>query len=302
LRRSGARTIPLLLSAAPIVTGADGTVGCVLTLVDISQRKAIEDALRRSEKLAAAGRIAGTLAHEINNPLSAVTNIIFLLQHNRSLDESAKYYVDMAASEIARVSHIVRNTLSFYREAAKPVPVRLVEILESVVEVYSRQIGEKQIHVDRRYDFDGEIDGFPGELRQVFCNLVGNAVDALGEGGRLTLHIARARNWETGATGVRVTVADRGPGIKKEHRPRLFEPFFTTKGEKGTGLGLWVTQGIVQKQGGSIRVRTSDNPQRCGTVFSVFINADHGASGAQTTHVALGVNQIAAGASADTAA
>jgi signal transduction histidine kinase len=267
------RSVPLMMSASPIITETEGTLGCIITLVDISERKVIEETLRRNEKLAAVGRLAGALAHEVNNPLAAVTNLIFLLEHHSALDEQARAFVKQAAAELSRVSHIVRATLSFYRESAKPVEVRLSELADSVVDIYVRQITDKSIEIDRQYVFDGVIHSFPGELRQVLLNVVGNALDAAPVGGNVTLRVSTARNWRTGAAGVRITIADNGPGIPQEHRGRLFEPFFTTKGEKGTGLGLWVTRGIVEKQGGSIRVRSTSGKERSGTVFSVFLPA-----------------------------
>ena len=260
----------LLMSAGRIVAELGDAVGAVITLIDVSERAMIEEALRRSEKLAAAGRIAGTLAHEINNPLSAVTNLLYLLQ-NSELDDTARHYVEVASSELARVSHIARNTLSFYREAASHVSVKLSEVLDSVLELFTRQIEDKALIITRRYEFDGEIQNYPGELRQVFSNLVLNAIDALPKNGELTLSVRACRHPRTGLRGVRVLVSDRGTGIAPENIEKLFEPFFTTKGEKGTGLGLWVSQGIVQKQGGSIRVRSNATPQRSGSVFSVFV-------------------------------
>jgi PAS domain S-box-containing protein len=268
--RQDGTVLPLLMSAGRILSDAGLTVGCVITLVDISERKAIEDALRRSEKLAAAGRIAGTLAHEINNPLSAVTNVLYLLQ-NSNLDSMSQRYVDLAAAELARVAHIARNTLSFYREASAPVSIKLSDVLQSVLELYSRQIIDKALVIRKYFGRDAEVRNFPGELRQVFSNLIVNAIEALPHGGELTLAIRPAADWRTGKPGACVLIADRGTGISEADRSRLFEPFFTTKGERGTGLGLWVTQGIIQKQGGTISVKSSTVPGRSWTVFSVFV-------------------------------
>jgi PAS domain S-box-containing protein len=267
------RTIPLMMSASPIVTEAEGTLGCIVTLVDISDRKAIEETLRRNEKLAAVGRLAGALAHEVNNPLAAVTNLIFLLEHHRGIDETAREYVKQASSELSRVSHIVRATLSFYRESAHPVEVRLTEVAETVLDIYVRQITDKNIQIRREYEFDGVIQSFPGELRQVLLNLLGNALDAAPANGTVAVRVRTSRHWRTGAAGVSLSVADNGPGIPTRNRQKLFEPFFTTKGEKGTGLGLWVTRGIVEKQGGAIRVRSVASGDRHGTIFSVFFPA-----------------------------
>lgn len=269
-RHDGSR-VPMLLSARSISALGEPGLGFLLTVTDISERKIIEETLRRSERLATAGRIAGALAHEINNPLAAVTNALFLLEHNASLDENARQFLRLASTELSRVSHITRNTLSFYRESTNPVPLKLTEVMESVLELYARHIGEKSVEVQRRYDCDGETVGYPVELRQVLSNLVVNAIDALPSGGRLALRIRQSKDWRNGREGLRVVVADAGPGISRHNKARVFEPFFTTKGEKGTGLGLWVTSGIVQKQGGNIRVWSSEREGRNGTVFSVFL-------------------------------
>jgi PAS domain S-box-containing protein len=266
----GGERLRLLMGAGRILSDAGVAIGCVVTLLDISERILIEEALRRSEKLAAAGRIAGTLAHEINNPLSVVTNLLYILQTS-GLDETHQRYIDLAAAELGRLSRIARNTLSFYREAANPVPVRLEEVLDSVLELYSRQVMDKSLRVTRRYRSDGEILNFPGELRQVFSNLLLNAIDALPVNGELFLSVRTCGNPRTHRRGIRVVVADRGPGIDPQYRSKLFEPLFTTKGDKGTGLGLWVSRGIVQKQGGTIRARSSNRQGRSGTVFSVFL-------------------------------
>ena len=264
------RNVELLMNASRIQSDDGITIGALISLVDISERKSIEEALRRSEKLASAGRIAGSLAHEINNPLSAVTNILYLLQHSE-LDETRQHYVDLASSELARISNIVRRTLSFYRESARPVPLHLTEILDNVLEVYGRHITTKSIRITKNYSFQDTIYGFPGELRQVFSNLVANAIDALSSDQELIIRVRASRHPKTGCKGVRITIADRGHGIPKESMKNLFEPFFTTKGERGTGLGLWVTQGIIQKQGGTISVRSSDKENASWTAFSVLI-------------------------------
>lgn len=272
LVREGQFPLSLLISAGRVESDSGETLGCVITLLDISERKAVEEVLRRSEKLAAAGRIAGTLAHEINNPLSAVTNLLFLLQ-NSHLDPAHQHYVDLAASELARVSRIARNTLSFYREAASPVPVQLSEVIDSVLELYQQQIAAKSLRISKRYGTDCEVYQYPGELRQVFSNLIINAIDALPLEGELIVAIRPRSNMDGKLKGATVYIADRGAGIPKKHRERLFEPFFTTKGEKGTGLGLWITHGIVQKQGGHIRVRSSVRSGNSWTVFSVFVRS-----------------------------
>jgi two-component system, sporulation sensor kinase E len=228
--------------------------------VDVTERKRAESALRVSEKLAATGRLASTLAHEINNPLAAVTNLIYLLRSNPALDDLAAQQLAMADSEIRRVSQITRKLLSFHREPTQPVPVDLSAILEEVAELYRPRLMEKklQVRLDRRNV--QPITAYPGEMRQIFANLVGNAMEATPEGGRLSLRVKSG-----GPQMVRVLVADSGPGIPRENIARIFEPFFTTKGEKGTGLGLWITRDLVTKHGGQIRVRSNKR----GTCFIV---------------------------------
>lgn len=270
-QRADGRRFTLLLSAGPITDATGNCAGCVIVLVDVSEWKQVEETLRRSEKLAAAGRIASTLAHEVNNPLNSVTNLLFLLEANRSLDVEARQYLSLASAELVRVSHIVRSTLAFYRESSIPVRLNLPEILDNVLELFRTNISAKNLRIGKRYDCPEPAFGFPGETRQVISNLLANAIDAAPENGRIILHVRPACDRRTGMFGVCIVIGDSGPGISPQHFPKLFEPFFTTKGEKGTGLGLWVTQGIVQKHGGHIRVRSREHGSAHGTVFSVFL-------------------------------
>jgi PAS domain S-box-containing protein len=244
--------------------------------IDVTARKRAEDALLTSEKLAVAGRMAAAIAHEINNPLHAIGNLIYLIQHDSGINQTVLQYADQADTELRRVAHIVRQTLGFYRESNTPVPVDVGEIAEDVIQLHMPQISAKEIRVERRFETEDKVSALPGELRQVLANLVTNAIDALPRGGRLLLHIYSSRDWSTGKHGLRVSVADTGNGITVDSQSRIFEPFFTTKGEKGTGLGLWVAAGIVGKHAGRIRVRTSTRPGSRGTVFSVFLPG-HGA-------------------------
>jgi PAS domain S-box-containing protein len=249
-------------------------IGLVLIAHDITERQRVEHALRHSEKMAATGRLAALIAHEINNPLESVTNLLYLLEHHPGLDERARQYVSMATEELARVVHITRQTLGFYREASAPVPIRISELLENVLELYAHRLQARHIRVEKRFGPEPEIRGFPGEMRQVFSNLLVNALEAVGEGGELKLYLYESHDWRRPERrGVRVVIADNGPGIAPEHRRHIFEPFYTTKGERGTGLGLWVSRGIIHKYGGLIRVRSSIHPRWRGTAFSVFLPA-----------------------------
>ncbi len=238
---------------------------------DITERKRSEQALRTGEKLATAGKMAASLAHEINNPLAAVTNLLYLIGQDEALGEHSKRFVNMASSEVARVSHITRNILAFYRETTMPVELDLTDLVGSVLELYAPKIRDFHIDVNVQSGDRCRVIGFPGELRQVTSNLVVNAIDAMPKGGRLTIRVQARRNWRTGVSGVRFVVADTGVGIPVQVRQRLFEPFFTTKGEKGTGLGLWVSRDIISKHEGTIRIRSSVQPGRTGTCFSMFL-------------------------------
>ncbi len=256
----------------------DRLVPCVRrALHEFQERAALkraQEALVASEKLAVVGRLAATIAHEINNPLAAVTNLLFLIESHEGLDETARNYAAMAQAEIARVIEISRQTLSFYRESPAPVPVHISETLHGVLSLHERKLKSEQIKVEVCVDHSARIHAYPGEMRQIFINLIGNAIEALRKGGKIRIHVAAAHDWETKAEGVRVVIADNGSGIAPEHRRSIFEPFYTTKGEKGTGLGLWVTAGIIRKHHGSIHMRSRTTPGQSGTVFSIFLPKD----------------------------
>ncbi len=240
--------------------------------IEITDRKLAENALRKSEKLAAAGRLAATIAHEINNPLEAVTNLLYLLRQGQSWNDQARAYVTQAELELARVAHVTRQTLGFYRDTARPSTIDLSKVVHEVVSLYLHRIQGKKIKLSGEYDNAVQITGLPGEIRQVISNLIANAIDALAEDGDLAIrvHAARALN-DSHSPGGRIVIADSGSGIPVEHRKKLFEPFYTTKQDVGTGLGLWVSREIVQKHGGTITLRSSVQRDRSGTVFSVFL-------------------------------
>jgi PAS domain S-box-containing protein len=238
---------------------------------DITAQLQAEEALRKAEKLAAMGRVAGIIAHEINNPLDALMNAFFLLQNHPSLDEEARRYTRIAEQELSRVAHITRQTLSFYRESKEAVPVSLAEILNDVLSLQSRLLERNGIVLETEYSSEGPVWGFPGELRQVFLNLIGNAIQAMPKGGRLRIHVTEAIDKAQRRPGIRVLIGDTGSGIRPEDAKQLFEPFFTTKSTKGTGLGLWISKGIVQKYQGTIRFRSMRLRHGNITAFSVFI-------------------------------
>lgn len=231
-----------------------------------------QEVLRESEKLAATGRLAATIAHEINNPLESLTNLLYLIESDKSLSDTARRFACAAAQEVKRTAHITKQMLAFHRQSTTAVDVTLSEVLDNVVELYAAKIEQSGITVQKQYDTAATIKGFPAELRQVFANLLGNAIEASGQHGVVRLHTFASREWSNARrSGVRVVIADNGVGISPENRRRLFEPFVTTKGERGTGLGLWVSSGIVQKHDGSIRLHSSTRAGRSGTCFSVFL-------------------------------
>jgi signal transduction histidine kinase len=238
----------------------------------LAERSKAEEALRKSEKLAVAGRFAASIAHEINNPLESVVNLLYLISKSSLLEESFKY-TELAMSELARVSEIVTKTLKFHRQQTKPDVVQITEIVESALGLYHRRLISAQIVIERDFRKCQTITGMAGELRQVIVNLVGNAMDAMAfSGGTIKLRITNTREYSNGMRpGIRLTIADTGSGIHPEIKKKLFEPFVSTKGDTGTGLGLWVCRGIIQKHGGTIQVKSSVIFPATGTVFSVFL-------------------------------
>jgi PAS domain S-box-containing protein len=261
-----------IIVASRQATTADGKAVLEINR-DITTQLRAEEALRKTERLAAMGRVAGIIAHEINNPLESITNTFHLLATHPSLDEEARYYTQLGEEEIRRVSHITRQTLGFYRESKAPVMVSLPQLVDDILELQSRRLEFGNIELNKQYVHKGVIQGFPVELKQVFLNLIGNAVQAMPEGGRLRLRIAGCQSGATG--GISVSIVDTGSGITPEQAQHLFEPFFTTKSTKGTGLGLWISKGIVQKYGGTIRFRSVRHADGNITCFRVFFPDPH---------------------------
>jgi signal transduction histidine kinase len=233
----------------------------------LEQRKKAEEALRKSEKLAVAGRLAASIAHEINNPLASVTNLLYLIGNATTLEE-VRRYLPTAEQELARVSLIATQTLKFYREPSGPARVSVSELLDSVLGFYKDKFRSGELKLVTQYRDATPIEAYSGELKQVFANLITNAVDSMHQGGTLWV---KANGATSNGGGVRVTIADTGSGIPREIREKIFEPFVTTKGNTGTGLGLWVSDEIVRKHGGSIRFRSRVGKQASGTVFSIHL-------------------------------
>ncbi|WP_161571056.1 sensor histidine kinase [Granulicella sibirica] len=241
-------------------------------VVEITERLQAEETLRRTEKLAATGRLAASIAHEINNPLEAVTNLLYLLRTHSAIDETALSYVSMAQAELGRVSEITQQMLRFYRQSTLPRMTDVGQVLESVLDLYQSRIVAAHVTVAKKFSGSPGVFGLSGEMRQVFANLIGNALDAMPGGGQLVLRARRGsgrRSDGVWSEGVRVSVTDNGSGMSRETMARVFEAFFTTKQATGTGLGLWVSEEIIRKHSGSVRVR-SRTGMPSGTCFSVF--------------------------------
>jgi PAS domain S-box-containing protein len=262
------------LTISPIRDPGGRIVGASTIARDITRSKLAEQSLRNSEKLATAGRMAATVAHEINNPLEAVTNALYLLAESPSLDSSARQFLTIAQDELAKIRQVTTLTLGLHRgDGECPQQVKVTGLIDNVLSLYGRKLHTLGIAVETRYDADIPVTAFPGELRQVFSNIIVNAADALEKSGdKLNVHVFKSPDW-TNLTqrGLRITISDNGCGIPVEKRAQMFEPFFTTKGNRGTGIGLWVSLGIVKKYGGRIRFRASVRQGRSGTTFSIFL-------------------------------
>ncbi|MFZ0663878.1 MAG: ATP-binding protein [Acidobacteriaceae bacterium] len=269
-RTSAGATMPVLVGAARLNrNSAPEQRQFVAFLADLTEQKHNEEIFQRTEKLAATGRLAASIAHEINNPLEAVTNCMYLMSQSQ-MDETARQYLQLAQRELNRVVHITTQTLRFYRQSTRPAETDIRELLETVVALYEARLRSNSITVLRGFREIPGITVFEGEVRQVLANLIGNAIDAMIplSSGRLILRTAPARDWSTGCEGIAITVADTGSGMAPKTAQRIFEPFFSTKDNTGTGLGLWVSLEIIEKHHGVIRLRTR---QQCGSVFRIFL-------------------------------
>ena len=272
-------------SAAPIRSEDGEMRGVVLVFRDVTEARRTEAALISSEKLAVAGRLAASIAHEIHNPLDAIANLLFLLEAETDRAKRAEY-LQMAQQELDRTMQITRTLLSLYREPKAPVAVDVKELVDGVLLLLERRLVQQGIDVERQFSEPSVVEGFPAELRQVVTNVVLNAIDAAGKGGRIRIRIGPVAAQELRSAGVVVEVGDSGPGISEITRSKLFQPFFTTKGENGTGLGLWVSNGIMQKHGGNIRISNSNDCDLKGACVSLYLPAQTMAGTRPTQHVA----------------
>jgi signal transduction histidine kinase len=242
----------------------------ILYLRDTTIKQRTEQALRGSEQLAAAGRLAASIAHEINNPLEAVTNLLFLAKMDETVAGPTRSLLDVADRELQRLSHIAARSLKFYRQRTAPTFTSLEDIIESVLFFNEPDLKISKIELERRHRPAPPVLCLPGEIQQVLTNLVSNALDALPDRGRLIVAVRPATDGRE-RQGVSVTVADTGEGMSRSTLDRLFHPFMTTKGEAGTGLGLWVSKGILDNHHSKIMVRSKVG---AGTVFRLFLPLD----------------------------
>ncbi len=253
--------------------------GIVVFSQDVTQKRLAQAALIQNEKLAAVGRLASSIAHEINNPLEAVTNLLYLARTSDDVAEMRTYLMT-ADLELRRTSAIASQTLRFHRQATRRIAVTCDDLIGSVLGIHQTRLMNARVRVEKRKRAMTPVLCFDGEIRQVLSNLVSNAIDAMGgTGGRLVMRSREGHDWGTGRSGLVITVADTGPGMAKAVLGKLFSAFFTTKGIGGTGLGLWISQEIVERHRGRIRLRSSQMPGHTGTVFTVFLPFEAAGSG-----------------------
>lgn len=261
-----------LVQAVPIRDETGRTQQWFGTSTDIHERKLAESALVQAEKLAVTGRMAATIAHEINNPLASITNAAHLLGVLGPATEEQRELLAVLSEEVARVSHIVKSTLGLSRQTTSSGPASIPDLIDSALALFQRRFDSRHVELVKRYEAPDQVEVVSSELRQVFSNLFSNALDVMPNGGRLLIAVHPSMDWlQPWRRGLRVTISDSGPGIPPELRPRIFEAFFSTKADMGTGLGLWVSRSIVEKHGGSIRVRSATGGRCRGTTFSIFL-------------------------------
>jgi PAS domain S-box-containing protein len=258
-----------LVSSTPVSSATGAFAGALTMQSDVTLLRKAEETLRRNEKLITAGRLAAALSHEVNNPLAAVVNLLYLLK-DESMSEQARHYLALTSREIDRVSAICKRSLGFFRDTGAWTEFSLPQLLDDTLSFYEQQFAERGIKVSRDYRSSGLVRGSRNEMQQVFANLIANSLDAMGGGGVLTLSVHDSHGSQT--PGIAIAVEDTGVGISSDALDRIFEPFFTTKPDTGTGLGLWVVREIIQKHGGTIAVRSKcRDGEKNGTQFSIFL-------------------------------
>jgi PAS domain S-box-containing protein len=259
------------LTVSPVRDGGK-IIGAAKIVRDVTRQRKMENALHTSERLASVGRLAATIAHEINNPLEAVTNFIYLCRQAPDLPPNVAEYLKIADQELNRVALVAQQTLGFYRDNTRPVMVAVAEAVNDVLTIFTGKIRYKNIFLEKRFASDLRFHTLHGQLKQILLNLVGNSIDASRPEGRLVIS-AHVLSHLGSRRVLALTVADNGTGIAEHNRHKVFEPFFTTKKDVGTGLGLWITRDLVQRKGGNIRFRTRTG-EGSGTCMTVFLPED----------------------------
>jgi PAS domain S-box-containing protein len=267
--RKNGDPIEVSVTISPIRNNEGRVIGASKVARDISDRKRMEKMLIQSEKLAATGRMAAAIAHEINNPLESLINLIFLARKNCSESSQAQSYLLTAEGELERVSHIARQTLGYYRDTGSPSEVYLHDLIVNVLTVYQSKLLTTGITVESSFSDLRKISVSQGEMLQVFSNVIANAIDAMKQGGKLSISLRKIMAMDS--DGIQAVIRDQGIGISQENLERIFEPFFTTKGNLGTGIGLWVTKQLVERRGGQISVTSSTETGKSGTNVTIYI-------------------------------
>lgn len=257
------------VTISPIIDRSGRVIGASKIARDISDKKRVEQLLIQSEKLAATGRMAAAIAHEINNPLESLINVIFLARQHSAPDSRVTQLLLTAEQELERVSHIARQTLGYYKDTGAPTSVHIHELIQNVLTVYNSKMMSVGIAIDSRFNDLQKISVSKGEMLQVFSNVIANAIDSMKQGGVLTITTGNVLT--SPQDGIEIIIRDTGTGIDQKNLPRVFEPFFTTKGILGTGIGLWVAKQLVSRRGGQISIASSTSAGNCGTNVTIFI-------------------------------
>jgi signal transduction histidine kinase len=257
------------VTISPVKDESGRVIGASKIARDISDRKRMERMLMQSEKLAATGRMAAAIAHEINNPLESVMNLVFLARQHSAASGKVHEYLLAAEEELERVSHIARQTLGYYKDTGLPTEIYLHDVIENVLTVYNSRLTSTGIVLDLQFNDLQKLVASKGEMLQIFSNVIANAIDAMRQGG--SLKISTRQLISTSGDGIQIVIRDNGTGIKQEHLEKIFEPFFTTKGDLGTGIGLWVARQLVEKRGGQISVASGTEQGNSGTSITIFI-------------------------------
>lgn len=283
-RKKTGEAVEVSVTISPIIDESGTVIGASKIARDISDKKRVERLLLQSEKLAATGRMAAALAHEINNPLESLINVIFLARQNSTSESKIYKLLITAEEELERVAHIARQTLGYYKDTGSPTEVNIYSLIENVLTVYNSKIISAGIAVDTRFNDLQKISVSKGEMLQIFSNVIANSIDAMRQGG--VLNISTRKIVSFSGDGIQVVIQDNGVGIEQENLAKVFEPFFTTKGDLGTGIGLWVTKQLVEGRGGHIGIASSTVPKQSGTMITIFIPFAHppGPSKAEGRH------------------